>query len=182
MSQYLITKIQQTPNISVRLGVEIVAGVGDGRLEALELRNRETGQTETVPTAALFVLIGAEPKTDWLHGVVARDPKGFILTGQDLLHNGRPPEGWQPQRLPLPLETSMPGVFAAGDVRLHSTKRVAAAVGEGSTAVQFVHQYLAEQSEGAEIGPEPVEPIRPPAASQRAHRGALEDRPRQRVR
>ncbi len=166
MSQYLITKIQQTPNISVRLGVEIVAGTGDGRLEALELRNRETGGTDTFPTAALFVLIGAEPQTHWLEGAVARDRKGFILTDHDLLRDGRPAEDWPLQRAPLPFETSIPGVFAAGDVRLHSTKRVAAAVGEGSTAVQLVHQYLAELSELEELDPDRVEPIQPMAGSQ----------------
>lgn len=169
MSQYLITNIERTPNISVRLGVEIVAGVGDGRLEALELRDRATGRTETLPTAALFVLIGAEPRTDWLEGAVARDRKGFILTGQDLLRDGRPPADWPLQRAPLPLETSIPGVFAAGDVRLRSTKRVAAAVGEGSTAVQFVHQYLAELSGQSEVDPDRVDPIRPMGGSQLNH-------------
>jgi thioredoxin reductase (NADPH) len=144
MSQYLMTEIEQAPNISVRFGVEIVDGAGDGHLEALELRMVETGATETLPTAALFVLIGAEPNTGWLEGAVDRDDKGYLLTGQDLVRDGRLPDGWNLQRPPLYLETSIPGVFAAGDVRFRSIKRVASAVGEGSTAVQFLHQYLAE--------------------------------------
>lgn len=160
MSQYLITEIEQAPNISVRLGVEIVDGVGEGRLESLELRSRDTGETETLPTAALFVLIGAEPRTDWLEGAVARDRQGFILTGQDLLHDGRPPPDWPLERQPFTLETSIPGVFAAGDVRCRSIKRVASAVGEGSTAVQFVHQYLAEPSGRPEVGLELVESVK----------------------
>jgi thioredoxin reductase (NADPH) len=93
----------------------------------------------------VFVLIGAEPHTNWLHGVVQRDDRGYVLTGRDLLgRDGRPPAGWPLERLPMPLETSLPGVFAAGDVRYRSVKRVASAVGEGSIAVQLVHEYLAE--------------------------------------
>jgi thioredoxin reductase (NADPH) len=145
MSDYLITELRQTPNVTVRLGVEVVDGAGDGRLEALTIRNRATDATERVPAAALFVLIGAEPHTDWLEGVVARDRQGYILTGSDLTRGAEPPPGWPLRRAPLLLETSRPGVLAAGDVRYRSVKRVASAVGEGAIAVQLLHQYLAEQ-------------------------------------
>jgi thioredoxin reductase (NADPH) len=146
MSEYLITELGQTPNVTVRLGVEVVDGEGDGRLEALTIRDRATGTIERVPTAALFVLIGAEPHTDWLEGVVERNRQGYILTGRDLMDGEQPPAGWPLRRPPLLLETSLPGVFAAGDVRFRSVKRVASAVGEGATAVQLLHQYLAELS------------------------------------
>jgi thioredoxin reductase (NADPH) len=97
-----------------------------------------------VAASAVFILIGAEPRTDWLDGVVERDERGYVLTGRDLLRDGRPPPSWPLERPPLLLETSLPGVFAAGDVRYRSVKRVASAVGEGSIAVQLVHEYLAE--------------------------------------
>jgi thioredoxin reductase (NADPH) len=98
-----------------------------------------------VAASAVFILIGAEPRTDWLDGVVERDERGYVLTGRDLPGGGgRPPAGWPLERPPMPLETSLPGVFAAGDVRYRSVKRVASAVGEGSIAVQLVHEYLAE--------------------------------------
>jgi thioredoxin reductase (NADPH) len=144
MSDYLVKKIQATPNISVRLGTEVVDGQGRERLEALTLRDRDRGITETVPAAALFVLIGAEPHTDWLQGAVACDPQGYVLTGQDLLVADGQSARWLAARPPLFLETSLPGVFAAGDVRHRSVKRVASAVGEGAIAVQLIHQYLAE--------------------------------------
>ncbi|MGH2952113.1 MAG: NAD(P)/FAD-dependent oxidoreductase, partial [Solirubrobacterales bacterium] len=102
-----------------------------------------TGSTEDLETDALFAFIGAEPHTGWLEGTIERDERGFILTGRDLAPNGARPDGWIPTRDPLPLETSRPGVFAAGDVRHGSIKRVAAAVGEGSMAVQLIHQHLA---------------------------------------
>ncbi len=144
MSDYLITELRQLPNVTVRLGIEVIDGEGDGRLEALTIRNLATGATERMATAALFVLIGAEPRTEWLRGSVERDGQGYILTGNKLMDDGRPPFGWPLSRPPFHLETSLPGVFAAGDVRSGSVKRVASAVGEGASAVQLLHQYLAE--------------------------------------
>ena len=137
MSDYLVQKVEATPNITVVLHTEVVDGHGHGRLEGLTLRDRHTGATRTVPASAMFVLIGAEPRTDWLDGVVERDERGYVLTGPDL-------DRWPLARPPLALETSLPGVFAAGDVRYRSIKRVASAAGEGSIAVQLVHQYLAD--------------------------------------
>jgi thioredoxin reductase (NADPH) len=141
MSDYLVQKIEATPNIAVVLHTEVVDGHGRQRLEGLTLRDRHTGATRTVPASAMFVLIGAEPRTDWLEGVVERDERGYVLTGRDLPQDGR---AWPLERPPLALETSLPGVFAAGDVRYRSVKRVASAVGEGSIAVQLVHEYLSE--------------------------------------
>jgi thioredoxin reductase (NADPH) len=146
MSDYLVTKLQATPNISVRLRTEVVDGQGAGRLERLTLRDGRTRATETVAAAGLFVLIGADPRTRWLRETVACDKRGYLLTGRDLSQGGGPPAGWPLQRPPLFLETSVPGVFAAGDVRHRSIKRVASAVGEGAIAVQLVHEYLAEQA------------------------------------
>jgi thioredoxin reductase (NADPH) len=144
MSDYLVKKIDATPNIMVRLRTEVVDGHGRGRLESLTLRDRDRGTIETVVSAALFVLIGAEPHTDWLRGTVACDRQGYVLTGRDLLSAGGQPTRRPSARPPLFLETSLPGVFAAGDVRHRSVKRVASAVGEGAIAVQLIHQYLAE--------------------------------------
>jgi thioredoxin reductase (NADPH) len=150
MSDYLVRKIEATPNISVVLHTEVADGHGRQRLEGLTLRDRHTGATRTVPASAMFILIGAEPRTDWLDGVVERDERGYVLTGRDLLGaDGQLPSGWPLDRPPLPLETSLPGVFAAGDVRYRSVKRVASAVGEGSVAVQLVHEYLAETQDRA---------------------------------
>ncbi|HYY81406.1 MAG TPA: FAD-dependent oxidoreductase [Actinomycetes bacterium] len=142
MSDYLIQQIHAAPNITIRLGVEAVDGHGDGQLTGLTLRDWQSGATETVPAAALFVLIGAEPHTGWLPQAIRRDRWGFVVTGADLLQDGRPPPGWPLERPPMPFESSMPGVFAVGDVRHGSVKRVAAAVGEGSVAIQLIHQYL----------------------------------------
>lgn len=141
MSDYLMKQLQATPNIYVRLRTRVVAGRGEDRLEMLTLENVETGQREEVAGAALFVLIGAEPRTEWLGGVIQRDDRGYILTGRDLAQ-----QAWPLARAPLPFETSMPGVFAVGDARFGSVKRVAGAVGEGSVAVGSVHQYLAESA------------------------------------
>ena len=142
MSYYLIQQIEATPNITVRTATEVVAAAGAGHLEQLTLRDSGTGATETVPAGWLFVFIGAAPRTDWLDGVVQRDERGFVLSGLDLIGDGSRPPGWQPARPPLHLETSVPGVFVAGDVRAASAKRVASAVGEGAMAVMLVHRYL----------------------------------------
>ena len=143
MSDYLVTEIEGTPRINVRLHAEVAAARGDHRLTELVLRDRATGRDETVPAAALFVMIGATPHTGWLPGDVVRDRHGFILTGRDLPGKDRAETG---QPTPLPLETSLPGVFAAGDVRAGSVKRVASAVGEGSVAIPQVHQHLQRQA------------------------------------
>jgi thioredoxin reductase (NADPH) len=108
------------------------------------LKNAATGESETVPAHSLFIFIGAEPMTGWLEGLVERDERGFILSGPDLMRDGKRPGGWRPERDPFLLETSVPGIFVAGDVRHGSIKRCASAVGEGSIAVQFVHSYLGE--------------------------------------
>lgn len=144
MSDYLITELEQLPNFKLRLGVEVIDGEGNGRLEELTIRDREAGTTDRLSTSALFLLIGADPHTDWLGDRVERDPQGYILTGADLMRDGRLPPSWPLSRPPLHLETSLPGVFAAGDVRYGSVKRVASAVGEGAIAVQLLHSYLAE--------------------------------------
>jgi thioredoxin reductase (NADPH) len=142
MSRYLIDKITATENVFVRFRCEVAACRGDGHLEALTLADRDTGAQEEVTSSWLFVFIGASPHTEWLGAQVVRDEKGFIVTGQDLLAPGRPP-AWPLTRPPLALETSVPGVFAAGDVRLESMKRVASAVGEGAMSIYLVHRYLA---------------------------------------
>jgi thioredoxin reductase (NADPH) len=142
MSQYLIDQIKNTPNIQVETYARVVEVFGEQHLEALSIHCGDNGNTERVPANSLFVFIGAEPNTDWLAGVVARDQRGFILTGTDLLRDGKRPQGWPLARDPYWTETSVPGIFAAGDVRHGSVKRVASGVGEGSIAVQFIHQYL----------------------------------------
>ena len=142
MSQYLIDQIKITPNIQVEARARVLEVFGDQHLEALSLHCGGTGQTERVSANSLFVFIGAEPNTNWLAGVVERDERGFILTGTDLLRDGKRPQGWPLARDPYWTETSVPGIFAAGDVRHGSVKRVASGVGEGSIAVQFIHQYL----------------------------------------
>jgi thioredoxin reductase (NADPH) len=142
MSEYLVKEITSTPNIAVRHNAVVTGGAGTCFLESLTIQDRESGVTETVPAAALFVLIGAEPHTAWLPEDIRRDRWGFVLTGADLPAGGHRPEGWPPQRPPLLLESSMPGVFAVGDVRSGSVKRVASAVGEGSVAIRLIHDYL----------------------------------------
>jgi thioredoxin reductase (NADPH) len=142
MSDYLIKEIEATANIEVRMNTLVVDGGGEGRLEHLVLEDSLSGVTEKVPAAGLFVLIGAQPHTGWLPEEIERDKQGFVFTGRDLPSYGRPRHGWHLGRLPLPMETSIPGVFAVGDTRHGSVKRVASAVGEGSIAVQMVHQYL----------------------------------------
>jgi thioredoxin reductase (NADPH) len=145
MSYYLVRQIDEIPNIHVRHCTEVIEVHGDDHLEDLTLCNTRTGTRETVRAGYLFVFIGAEPRTEWLEGVVTRDAKGFVLTGPDLLHDGRRPRGWTLDRDPYYLEASAPGVFAAGDVRANSIKRVASAVGEGAMAIQLLHTYLEHQ-------------------------------------
>jgi thioredoxin reductase (NADPH) len=142
MSQYLIDQIKLTQKIQVETRARVVEVHGDTRLEAISIFCADSGQSETVPANSLFVFIGAEPKTDWLAGIVERDERGFILTGNDLLRDGKRPRGWPLDRDPYLPETSVPGIFAVGDVRHGSVKRVASGVGEGSIAVQFIHQYF----------------------------------------
>jgi thioredoxin reductase (NADPH) len=142
MSQYLIDQIQRTPNIEVVTGARVAEVHGTERLEAISIYCGDSNETNRVPANSLYVFIGAEPRTDWLAGVVERDDRGFILTGADLARNGKRPRGWPLDRDPYWMETSVPGIFAAGDVRHGSVKRVASGVVEGSIAVQFIHQYL----------------------------------------
>jgi thioredoxin reductase (NADPH) len=142
MSRYLIDQIEGVANIEVRTCTEVVGGGGEEHLESLTLRNNATGESETVPASWLFVFIGAAPRTDWLDGCLDRDRRGFVLTGPDLVVDGRRPAGWSLDRDPYHLEASVPGVFVAGDVRADSVKRVASAVGEGAMAVTLVHRYL----------------------------------------
>jgi thioredoxin reductase (NADPH) len=142
MSRYLIDQIEQRDNISVKTRTEVVGADGDDHLEQLRLADRVTGAEEKVDTSWLFVLIGAAPGTEWLGDTVQRDERGFILSGPDLLVDGKPPPEWDLDRHPDLLETSVPGVFVAGDVRSESIKRVASAVGEGAMAVSFIHRYL----------------------------------------
>jgi thioredoxin reductase (NADPH) len=137
MSRYLIDEIDQSDNIVVRPYTEVCGGRGDGALEAIELRDCRTGETETVPAAALFVMIGAQPHTSWLPETVCRDQWGYLLTGPDVSE-----ADWPLERKRLMLETSLPGVFAVGDARRGSTKRVASAVGEGSVVIEQVHQLV----------------------------------------
>jgi thioredoxin reductase (NADPH) len=144
MSEYLVTQIEDNDNIEVRLNTNVVAVEGEEHLESISVKNSKTGETETAPASSLFIFIGAAPKTDWLDGVVERDKRGFILSGSDLAKNGKRPKGWALDRDPFLLETNVPGIFVAGDVRHGSIKRCASAVGEGSIAVQFVHQYMRE--------------------------------------
>ncbi|MEH2457839.1 FAD-dependent oxidoreductase [Nostoc sp.] len=142
MSQYLIDQIAATANIKVCTGCSLVEVKGDEHLEEIVIAHAQTGQTQTLPARSLFIFIGASPKTDWLDGVIQRDAQGFIITGPDLMPNQKSPPGWRLKRSPFLLEASVPGIFAAGDVRSGSIKRVASSVGEGSIAIQFVHRYL----------------------------------------
>jgi thioredoxin reductase (NADPH) len=142
MSRYLIAQLESHEKISVSTRSAVAEVKGDTSLEEIVIADIATGSARAVPTFALFIFIGARPHTDWVAGVVERDSSGFIPTGPGLLTGGQGPKGWGSHRDPFLLETSVPGIFAAGDVRQRSVKRVASAVGEGSMAVQFVHQYL----------------------------------------
>jgi thioredoxin reductase (NADPH) len=144
MSQYLIDQIQRTPNIQTWTHASVAEAHGDKRLEELSVLCTDTNKVERVPASSMFIFIGALPRTDWLAGFIERDDRGFILTGPDLMRGGERPKGWAIDRDPFLLETNVPGVFAVGDVRHGSVKRVASGVGEGSVAVQFIHQYLSK--------------------------------------
>jgi len=159
MSDYLIRQIRAAPNIDVRYHVQVADGAGAGHLQSLVLQDTASGARRSVPADALFVLIGSQPRTQWLGEAVARDQWGFILTGPDL-PAGTGGRRWHPARRPLPLETSLPGVFAAGDVRRGSVKRVASAVGEGAATIPLVHRHLARAAASRQT---PYRPAPPPA-------------------
>jgi thioredoxin reductase (NADPH) len=142
MSYYLIKRIADSPNITVRTCTEVIGASGEEHLEGLTLRDTAMGTTEAVDAQWLYLFIGAEPLTGWLDGVVVRDTRGFVVAGPDLPPGGERPRGWTLDRMPYHLETSVPGVFVAGDARAESAKRVASAVGEGAMAVMLVHRYL----------------------------------------
>jgi thioredoxin reductase (NADPH) len=144
MSQYLIDQIQQTPNIQIWTHASVAEIHGDSHLEEISVLCSDTDKVERVPASAMFIFIGALPRTDWLTQLVERDERGFVLTGPDLIRAGQRPKGWTIERDPFLLETNVPGIFAVGDVRHGSVKRVASGVGEGSVAVQFIHQYLSK--------------------------------------
>jgi len=144
MSQYLIDQIKQTPNIQVWAHASVSEVHGDTHLEEISVLCSDSNTTERVPATSIFIFIGALPRTDWLGDLIERDDRGFILTGPDLIRDGQPPKGWTLERDPFLLETNVPGLFAVGDVRHGSVKRVASGVGEGSVAVQFIHQYLSK--------------------------------------
>jgi thioredoxin reductase (NADPH) len=144
MSQYLIDQIQQTPKIELWAHASVIEAHGETRLEEISVMCSDTSKVERVPAGSMFIFIGALPRTDWLAGVIERDERGFILSGPDLIRDGKRPQGWTLDRDPFLLETNVPGVFAVGDVRHGSVKRVASGVGEGSVAVQFIHQYLSK--------------------------------------
>jgi len=144
MSQYLIDQIKETPNIQLWTHASVAEAHGETRLEEISVLCSNTGKTERVPASSMFIFIGALPRTDWLANIVERDERGFLLTGPDLIRDGQRPKGWALDRDPFLLETNVPGIFSVGDVRHGSIKRVASGVGEGSVAVQFIHQYLSK--------------------------------------
>jgi thioredoxin reductase (NADPH) len=144
MSQYLIDQIKERPNIQIWPHASVSEAHGETHLEEISFLCSDTNKTERVPATAMFIFIGALPQTDWLAGLVERDDRGFLLTGPDLIREGQRPKGWALDRDPFLLETNIPGIFAVGDVRHGSVKRVASGVGEGSVAVQFIHQYLSK--------------------------------------
>jgi len=144
MSQYLIDQIKEVPNIQLWAHASVAEAHGETHLEEISVLCSDTNKVERVPANAMFIFIGALPRTDWLGNVVERDERGFILTGPDLIRDSQRPKGWTPDRDPFLLETNVPGIFAVGDVRHGSVKRVASGVGEGSVAVQFIHQYLSK--------------------------------------
>jgi thioredoxin reductase (NADPH) len=142
MSQYLVDQIHQTENVRVIKNSQVAAVHGGDRLETVEVKNTKSGESKAMAADAMFIFIGAVPATDMVKDVVERDEADFIYTGQDLVRNGRRPNTWTPKRDPFLLETSVPGIFAAGDVRHGVVRRVASAVGQGAVAVSLVHKYL----------------------------------------
>jgi thioredoxin reductase (NADPH) len=144
MSQYLIDQIKETPNIRIWTNASVSEAHGETHLEEISFLCSDTNKLERVTASSMFIFIGALPRTDWLADVIERDDRGFILTGPDLVRDGQRPKGWALNRDPFLLETNVPGLFAVGDVRHGSVKRVASGVGEGSVAVQFIHQYLSK--------------------------------------
>jgi thioredoxin reductase (NADPH) len=144
MSQYLIDQVKETPNIQLWAHASLAEAHGETHLEEISVLCSDTNKVERVPASAMFIFIGALPRTDWLGTLVERDERGFLLTGPDLIRDGQRPKGWALDRDPFLLETNVPGLFAVGDVRHGSVKRVASGVGEGSVAVQFIHQYLSK--------------------------------------
>src|SRR5271165_2479771 len=144
MSQYLIDQIKETSNIQLWNQESVAEVHGDTHLEEVSVLCTDTNKVERVPANAMFIFIGALPRTDWLAGTIERDERGFVLTGADVMQGGQRPKGWALDRDPFLLETNVPGVFGVGDVRHGSVKRVASGVGEGSVAVQFIHQYLSK--------------------------------------
>jgi thioredoxin reductase (NADPH) len=144
MSQYLIDQIKETPNIQLWSHASLKEVHGDTHLEEISVLCSDTNKVERVPASSVFIFIGALPRTDWVGDTIERDDRGFILTGPDLIQGGERAKGWTLERDPFLLETNVPGIFAVGDVRHGSVKRVASGVGEGSVAVQFIHQYLSK--------------------------------------
>jgi thioredoxin reductase (NADPH) len=144
MSHYLIEQIEKTPKIEVWTHTSVIEVHGDTHLSSITIQRAVTAETETLPASSLFIFIGAQPRTEWLGDLIQRDERGFILSGPDLMRDGKRPANWTLDRDPALLETSVPGIFAVGDVRHGSVKRVASGVGEGAVVVQFMHQYLAK--------------------------------------
>jgi thioredoxin reductase (NADPH) len=144
MSQYLIDQIKERPNIQVWPNASVSEAHGETHLEEISVLCSDSNKLERVRASSMFIFIGALPRTDWLGDLVERDERGFLLTGPDLIRDGQRPKGWTLERDPFLLETNIPGIFAVGDVRHGSVKRVASGVGEGSVAVQFIHQYLSK--------------------------------------
>lgn len=142
MSRYLVDRLAETPNVEVLVNTTVVGVRGTGRLEAVTVQDGVSGARRELPMAGMFIFIGAAPRTALVAELVQRDPHGFVLTGRDLMTDGKRPAGWTPARDPFPFETSVPGIFCAGDARLGSGKRVASAVGEGSATVSMIHEYL----------------------------------------
>jgi thioredoxin reductase (NADPH) len=142
MSQYLENQIAATKNIEVKLNTNVVGVEGVDRCEKITIKNGKDASTETASASALLIYAGAVPRTDWLAGIVERDAQGYLISGQHLMLEGKRPTGWTADRDPFYLETSVPGIFVAGDVRHRSAKGVTSGVGEGAMAVKLVHQYL----------------------------------------